>query len=110
MILEHRRSQPLKKREQRKNEQSFLKGIFGIKLALEKTREKIVDILVDYEKTSNQIDSIGDELKQIGNSFANVGRFIAGQGTKEVSDEKLGVGLTRIMNTPIKKSIATYRN
>lgn len=77
---------------------------------LENTREKMVDILADYEKTSNQIDSIGDELKQIGNSFANVGRFIAGQGTKEVSDEKLGVGLTRIMNTPIKKSIATFRN
>ncbi len=86
------------------------KGISGIKSVLENTREKMVDILTDYEKTSNQIDRIGDELKQIGNSFANVGRLIAGKGTKEVSDEKPGVGLTRVMNTPIKKSIATFRN
>lgn len=85
------------------------KGISGIKSVLENTREKMVDILTDCEKTSNQIDSIGDELKQIGNSFANVGRLITGKGTKEVSDEKPGIGLTRAMNTPIKKNIAAFR-
>ena len=85
------------------------KGISGIKSVLENTREKMVDILTDCEKTSNQIDSIGDELKQIGNGFANVGRLIVGKGAKEVSDEKPGVGLTRVMNTPIKKNIAAFR-
>ena len=85
------------------------KGISGVKSVLENTRERLVDIMTNYEKTANQIDSIGDELKQIGNSFANVGRLIAGKGTKEVSDEKPGVGLTRVMNMPVKSNIAAFR-
>lgn len=84
-------------------------GISGVKSVLENTRERLVDIMTNYEKTANQIDSIGDELKQIGNSFANVGRLIAGKGTKEVSDEKPGVGLTRVMNMPVKSNIAAFR-
>ena len=84
-------------------------GISGVKSVLENTRERLVDIMTNYEKTANQIDSIGDELKQIGNSFANVGRLIAGKGTKEVSDEKPGVGLTRVMNIPVKSNIAAFR-
>ena len=84
-------------------------GISGVKSVLENTREKLVDVMTNYEKTANQIDSIGDELKQIGNSFANVGRLIAGKGTKEVSDEKPGVGLTRVMNMPVKSNIAAFR-
>lgn len=85
------------------------KGISGVQSVLENTREKLVDVMTNYEKTANQIDSIGDELKQIGNSFVNVGRLIAGKGTKEVSDEKLGVGLTRVMNMPVKSNIAAFR-
>lgn len=84
-------------------------GISGVKSVLENTRERLVDIMTNYEKTANQIDSIGDELKQIGNSFANVGRLIAGKGTKEISDEKPGVGLTRVMNMPVKSNIAAFR-
>lgn len=84
-------------------------GISGVKSVLENAREKFVDVMTNYEKTANQIDSIGDELKQIGNSFANVGRLIAGKGTKEVSDEKPGVGLTRVMNMPVKKNIEAFR-
>lgn len=84
-------------------------GISGVKSVLENAREKFVDVMTSYEKTANQIDSIGDELKQIGNSFANVGRLIAGKGTKEVSDEKPGVGLTRVMNMPVKKNIEAFR-
>ena len=85
------------------------KGISGVKSVLENTRGKLVDVMTNYEKTANQIDSIGDELKQIGNSFANVGRLIAGKGTKEVSDEKPGVGLTRVMNMPVKSGISAFR-
>ena len=85
------------------------KGISGVQAVLENTREKLVDVMTNYEKTANQIDSIGDELKQIGNSFANVGRLIAGKGTKEVSDEKPGVGLTRVMNMPVKSGISAFR-
>ena len=85
------------------------KGISGVQSVLENTREKLVDVMTNYEKTANQIDSIGDELKQIGNNFANVGRLIAGKGTKEVSDEKPGVGLTRVMNMPVKSGISAFR-
>ena len=38
-----------------------------------------------------------------------MGRLIAGKGTKEVSDEKPGVGLTRVMNMPVKSNIAAFR-
>lgn len=76
------------------------KGISGVKSMLSGYRERLVDVMTDFEKTANQIDSIGDELKQIGNSVSNVGRLLAGKGTKEMSDEKPGVGLTRAVNMP----------
>ena len=85
------------------------KGTSGVKSMLSDYRERLVDVMTDFEKTANQIDSIGDELKQIGNSVSNVGRLLAGKGTKEVSDEKPGVGLTRIINTPVKKAVANLR-
>ncbi len=85
------------------------KGITGVKSMLSDYRERLVDVMTDCEKTANQIDSIGDELKQIGNSVSNVGRLLAGKGTKEVSDEKPGVGLTRAVNTPVKKAVENLR-
>ena len=85
------------------------KGISGVKSMLSGYRERLVDVVMDFEKTANQIDSIGDELKQIGNSVSNVGRLLAGKGTKEVSDEKPGVGLTRAVNTPVKKAVENLR-
>jgi len=85
------------------------KGISGMKSMLSGYRERLVDVMTDCEKTANQIDSIGDELKQIGNSVSNVGRLLAGRGTKEVSDEKPGVGLTRAVNTPVKKAVENLR-
>ena len=81
------------------------KGISGMKSMLSGYRERLVDVMTDCEKTANQIDSIGDELKQIGNSVSNVGRLLAGKGTKEATDEKTGVGLTRAVNTPVKKAV-----
>ena len=85
------------------------KGITGVKSMLSDYRERLVDVMTDCEKTANQIDSIGDELKQIGNSVSNVGRLLAGKGTKEVSDEKQGVGMTRIINMPVKKAAKNLR-
>ena len=85
------------------------RGISSVKSMLAGCREKMVDLLTDYEKTANQIDSIGDELKQIGNSFANVGRLVTGKGTKEISEEKPGVGFTRLLNMPVKRNIAVLR-
>lgn len=98
-------------KEKGKQEMSQIlqKGISGAKKLLENCREQIVEVLTDYEKTANQIDSIGDELKQVGNSVANVGRLLSGKGTKEVSEEKQGVGLTRAMNMPVKKLIDGLR-
>ena len=85
------------------------KGISGVKSMLSDYRERLVDVMTDCEKTANQIDSIGDELKQIGNSVSNVGRLLAGKGTKEVSDEKPGVGLTRAINKPVKIAVENLR-
>ena len=85
------------------------KGISGVKSMLSGYRERLVDVMTDFEKTANQIDSIGDELKQIGNSVSNVGRLLAGKGTKEVSDEKPGISLTRAVNTPVKKAVENLR-
>ena len=55
------------------------------------------------------MEVIGDEFKQIGNSVANVGRLLTGKGTKEVSDEKEGVALTRVLNMPVKKHISALK-
>lgn len=85
------------------------KGISGMKRALADYREHLVDVMMDYQKTANQIDSIGDELKQIGNSVSNVGRLLVGKGTKEVSDEKPGVSLTRVINKPVKNAVENLR-
>ena len=39
------------------------KGLSGIKSILADYQEKIQEVKIDYDKTANQIDSIGDELK-----------------------------------------------
>lgn len=85
------------------------KGISGVKAMLLGHRQRLLDTLTSYEQTANQIDSIGDELKQIANSTANVGRLLAGKGTKEVSEENPGVALTRVINQPVKKHIAKLK-
>ena len=85
------------------------KGISAVKPLLEDFRECLTETMLDCQKTANQIDSIGDELKQIGNSVSNVGRLLAGKGTKEVSDENPGVGLTRVINKPVKKAVENLR-
>lgn len=85
------------------------KGISGVKSILADYRERLTDVMMDYKKTANQIDSIGDELKQIGNSVSNVGRLLAGKGTREVSDEKPGVSLTRVINKPVKNAVENLR-
>lgn len=43
------------------------------------------------------------------NGVANVGRLLTGKGTKEVSDEKEGVALTRVLNMPVKKHISALK-
>lgn len=98
-----------KKKGREEMNKVFQKGISSVKSMLFGHRERLFDILTNYEQTANQIDSIGDELKQIGNSVANVGRLLAGKGTKEVSEKKLGVALTRVINQPIKKHIAKLK-
>ena len=85
------------------------KGISGVKSALADYREHLTGVMLDCQKTANQIDSIGDELKQIGNSVSNVGRLLAGKGTREVSDEKPGVSLTRVINKPVKNAVENLR-
>ena len=81
------------------------KGISGVQNLVSATRDKLEEVRLDFEKTSNQIDSIGDELKQIGNSAANVGRLLSGKGTQEISEDKPGVAVTRAVNMPVKKML-----
>lgn len=81
------------------------KGISGIKAVLTDYREHLSDVILDYQKTINQIDSIGEQLKQIGNGVSNVGRLLTGKSTKEMSNKNSGVGLTRAVNKPIKKAV-----
>ena len=85
------------------------KGISSVKSALADYREHLTGVMLDCQKTANQIDSIGDELKQIGNSVSNVGRLLAGKGTREVSGEKPGISLTRVINKPVKNAVENLR-
>ena len=85
------------------------KGISSVKSALADYREHLTGVMLDCQKTANQIDSIGDELKQIGNSVSNVGRLLAGKVTREVSGEKPGVSLTRVINKPVKNAVENLR-
>lgn len=85
------------------------KGISSVKSALADYREHLTGVTLDCQKTANQIDSIGDELKQIGNSVSNVGRLLAGKGTREVSGEKPGVSLTRVINKLVKNAVENLR-
>lgn len=81
------------------------KGISGVKKALTNYRKNLVDVMTDYQKTANHIDSIGDEIKHIGNSISNIGRLMVGKNAKDVSGEKPGVALTRFINQPVKKAM-----
>ncbi len=82
------------------------KGLSGVRSMLTDCKERMQETKADYEKTALRIDNIGEELKQIGNSVSNVGRLIAGKDMKEVSGEKPGVALTRIMSRPSKNAAA----
>lgn len=85
----------------------LLKGISGIKTRLTGCREQMTAVMNAYETTAAQIDNIGNELKQAGNSFANIGRILSGKETKEadISEQQPGVALTRMFNKPVKQKI-----
>lgn len=85
-------------------------GINEVKDMLSKYKEHVVEVKTEYEKTASTIDSIGDELKKLGNSAANVGRLLTGKEAQAVSENKQGVALTRIANVPIKNSISKLEN
>ena len=85
-------------------------GINEVKDMLSKYKEHVVEVKTEYEKTASTIDSIGDELKKLGNSAANVGRLLTGKEAQAVSENKQGVALNRIANVPIKNSISKLEN
>lgn len=89
-----------------KMNQVLQKGISGIQKILGTYRKQVVGVMNDYERMAKKIDGVGNELKQIGNSFANVGRILYGKEAKEVSNQEQGIGLTRAMNKPVKQKIA----
>lgn len=98
-------------REKGKEEinQVLQKGISKIKSIVEKNREKIAITLDKYQKLSEKIDAIGEELNQVGTSIRNVGRLATGKDAKEVSKEKQGIGITRGINQPVKKHIMSLQ-
>ena len=83
----------------------LLKGSEKIRKKLLQYREDVIDTLQHYRITEEKIDRIGSELKNSQNSLKNAGRLILGKETKEADNEKIGVTITRIINTPIKNSI-----
>lgn len=54
----------------------------------------------------NWMDSIGSEMKQIGNSVSNMGRLLSGKDAKEIQGENPSVGLTRAINKMLKNIMA----
>lgn len=85
------------------------KGISKVKSVVLESREQMTTTLTKYQKLASKIDSIGEELKQVGNSIGNVGRLVAGKDTKEISKEKQGIGIIRGINQPIKKHIVSLQ-
>lgn len=80
------------------------KGIYYTKSILSKCQKQMLELLPKIGKTITKIDSIGNELKQIGNSVANVERILSGKSTQDIPKENQGVGITRALNVPLKKS------
>lgn len=89
--------------------QVLRKGMAGIKGMLADVNLRLGKQLEKYESKAAYWDNIGNEIKQMGNSAANVGRLLAGKETKEASQDKEGVALTRIVNAPTKRKIASIR-
>lgn len=90
------------------------KGRRAMRKAVETAKTGAAKVLVECEKQMNdiylncasaeaRINDIGNELKQIGNSTANIGRLLSGKDAREVSKDVPGVALTRAINEPIKK-------
>lgn len=85
------------------------KGMSEVKSMLYDFKENLINEVKSCEMAINQMDNIGNELKQIGNSASNVGRLMSGKGTKEMSGEKTGVALTRLINEPIKNMVESFK-
>lgn len=82
------------------------KGISAEKSVLAGFRSQLAEAMTDCGRTADRIDGIGNELKQVGNSFANVGRLLSGREAKEMSREDPGIAFTRAINKPIRKIMA----
>lgn len=76
------------------------------KAVTEKLLDKVSQLQEKISSLSERLTAIKDHL--IDTATQAVIAFKE-KGTKEVSDEKMGIGLTRTMNTPIKKNIAAFR-
>lgn len=84
------------------------KGLDSIKSKLQWCRNTLLNILNVCKEANRRLDAIGNELAQIGYSVGNIGKIALGKEMQpvEVSNEKGGVALTRIMKAPINKAIS----
>ncbi len=71
------------------------KGLSIVRPMLAQCRNHMLDIMAGCVSAARQMDSIGTELQQIGNSVSNIGRLLAGKDTKELSPGKQGAGPAR---------------
>lgn len=78
----------------------------SVKKTLEGCRKQMAYAMADCQKTVNWMDSIGSEMKQIGNSVSNMGRLLSGKDVKEIQGENPSVGLTRAINKMLKNIMA----
>ena len=71
------------------------KGLSIVRPMLAQCRNHMLDIMAGCVSAARQMDSIGTELQQIGNSVSNIGRLLAGKDTKELPPGKQGAGPAR---------------
>lgn len=90
-------------------ERVLQKGIIAVKKKLVSCKERMMSTYKAYENVADRIDRTGNELKQIGNDFVNVGRALSGKQKKEVEAPDQGVALTRVINAPVKKHMESLK-
>jgi len=71
------------------------KGLSIVRPMLAQCRNHMLDIMAGCVSAARQMDGIGTELQQIGNSVSNIGRLLAGKDTKELPSGKQGTGPAR---------------
>lgn len=80
-------------------------GMSVVKKMLQECRKPMEHMKTDYTRLADNIDRIGDEMKEISTGFANIGRIMTGKTTQPLDLNEDGVAATRAVNVPVKNAI-----